>query len=171
MSTRKRKQAAKNFIPRAEVAQLLGVSTSRVAQMVGERIFNVDLKGRHDRETTYREIIVHLRKSADLTELRRERLTAQNRILNAEAKRTEGILVPLKEVEEAWSERILMSRALWLRMPSRLAARLAYMKDQVEVQDALEQEVNSILTELSKPIDYATDSAAGNGKLVHEQEP
>ena len=88
----------------------------------------------------------------ELADLRRERLRSQNRILSAEAARTEGRMANLDEVEQGWMAGLLRLRDSLLRLPGALSGRVAYLRTETEVENLLRTAIEEALTELSKPL-------------------
>lgn len=171
MKTKRRKKpktTADQILSRSEIATLMGVSVTRISQYVAEGVLHQNAKGRHERESTYREIIAHLRKSADFGELRRERMAAQNRILNAAADKEEGDMVSLSELESAMASRVLLTRDRLIRIPGQFANRVAYLPDSHAVEAELERELREACEELSKPISEwpEADPAANKGDSI-----
>ena len=72
------------------------------------------------------------------------------RIKNAEADKVEGSLVDAEEVLNQWANFIQACKAKLIAVPSKLALELSGMDDPEVVQERLQEEIDTALTELSE---------------------
>lgn len=68
-----------------------------------------------------------------------------------------GELIELSVVETEWEEHILTVKGKLQGIPAKLSARIRAGLDQAEIRGILQQEVDEILAELSRPPDYSAD--------------
>ena len=72
------------------------------------------------------------------------------RIKNAEADKVEGSLVDAEEVLSEWANLIQACKAKLNAVPSKLALELSGMDDPEAIQERLQEEIDTALTELSE---------------------
>ena len=89
-------------------------------------------------------------------ELKKQKLIAEvderkaiAKIKNLEAEQKEGTLVIAEEVLNAWANLIQACKAKLIAVPSKLALELSGMDDPEAIQERLQEEIDTALTELS----------------------
>lgn len=82
--------------------------------------------------------------------------------LDEEVKR--GSLIPAETVEQVWSDMLASFRAKVLSVPTKTAHQFVALTDLSEIQDALKEQLNEALAELSEydPEDYGIKSSSGS---------
>lgn len=143
----------------SEIAELLEVTPARITHLKDEGVLAEKGYGRFHRAQSIRGIVKWLKgrigeSGETLASSRRESATLQNEILKMNLQKARRESYDRKDVEEAWSGEYLMLREQTMRMPSKLAQRLGFARDPVEIQEILEKEMEAWLTDLSQPISY-----------------
>ena len=90
-------------------------------------------------------------------ELKKQKLIAEvderkaiAKIKNLEAEKKEGILVEAEEVLNEWANFIQACKAKLIAVPSKLALELSGIDDPEAIQERLQEEIDTALTELSE---------------------
>lgn len=135
----------------AEVAELLGVSAGRISQLVAEGVLEQDQEGSYAREKTYLAIIAHLRKTSDLTAVRRQILERRERILARTEEREDGRHLDIAKADAALANRILATKEKLLRVANILAPRAPYWKNEQDAEAEMSRAIIECLEGLSGP--------------------
>lgn len=158
----------RDFISGQELADIFEVGPPEISRLCASGVFEQEL-GRGNREARYprdqnikagvRSLKQRMGEGKTLTAvLKQEReQIALERDRMALAKEQKKVL-PVEVVHKAWGNLVMMCRAKFLRMPNKMAPRLAYLKSEVEIEAALSQEVEECMSELvPKEIKYETE--------------
>ena len=86
--------------------------------------------------------------------LRREHLQKRTALLDNALAVANKSVIGVQEVFDAWAFILLRVRDRFLRLPNKIAPRIPYLKDETAIAAEIQREVEEILTELSRPVDY-----------------
>jgi phage terminase Nu1 subunit (DNA packaging protein) len=87
--------------------------------------------------------------------------------IEVELAKTQGELIPVQQVIDAWSARILAFRAKMLALPAKTARVLAALDDFKEIAAVLREEIEEALTELVREeLDSLAEEAKAGGDPV-----
>ncbi len=152
----------RDFISREELAELQEISGSRVSVQTREGLLEQDGQGRWPRRKTMHDLIRYYRGrigegKTTAGNLKTETLRLQNEILRNTVAQQQGKLIPVEQVEKGWAFIILRVRQAFLRFGNKMAPRIPYLKDAAAIEDELQKEADSILEDLSRPVEYRPD--------------
>jgi phage terminase Nu1 subunit (DNA packaging protein) len=141
-------------ISRAELADLMGVSETRISQLAAEGVLVRKRAGFYPREenialaTRWLDEKEKL-KSRQPCSPRLELVRLQAEMLKLKLEQARGELLPRKDVEETWSARVLAIRSQLLALPSKLASKVALFKTETEAEETFRQEIYDCLRALA----------------------
>lgn len=143
-----------------ELAELFGISTRMVRNLINADVIHKEPNGRLDREKCITPYIEHLRKQAagriskdgkyDLIAERARLAKAQADKTELELKIKKGELMYVDVVEHGWKCLVHAARSKFLALPTKMAPQLAACQTPAEVQQLLKKEIYAAMTELSQ---------------------
>lgn len=149
MTNKSHKRSAKPISWSVNAAALeFGVDRSTLRRRLTDAQATPDAKG----EYSTRQIC-----SAAFGDLHAEKLathTAQRRLAELEVKRQERVVLPVKDVERAWSFLLQGVRTRWLQLPARSVVAFPLWPDARAAEAWFDAEVQSILKDLASNPDY-----------------
>lgn len=138
---------------------ITGLSDSRHRQLAKAGFFPPPIQGDYQALLTLTGVIRHVREqqqkaSGTLEQEKLKKLTAERQLAELDLARKRGEALDARAVVTAWENIVVTIRQKLLSMPAQLGPRLAYLKEQHKIEEALEREVEDYLVELSKPQNY-----------------
>ena len=144
-------------VTRQELATLLGLSSARIGQMVGEGTIPApETHGRYRLTESVKRYCEYTRAdskskgSKKFTDARAEWMASKARKAAIEEKALSNEFVPMEAVTEAWCAIGAVMRQKYLAVPSRLAAQFSMLQSPQAVFDLAMREVDDVLEELHK---------------------
>lgn len=144
---------------RTELADLIGCAKTSIDSWVAEGAPVVRKEGRKGIESQYnsRDFIKWLidrektkaaarANTADLDQLRAEKIRAETRLKELQLAREAGEVLPLRQFEQTLATVLSSIRAVMLSLPQRAAMRLVGETDSARISAALKEEVNAALS-------------------------
>jgi phage terminase Nu1 subunit (DNA packaging protein) len=158
-------------ISTGDLARLLGITSSRIGQLVEERVLKRTARGQFNAAAAVQGFIEHKIRGAeraaaatDFGAARTSLMQARAKLAELERKEREGELIPRVQIEPAFLAVASTVRDRMLAIPSKTSARVGMCKTVVEVQTLLRAEIEQGLNEIaSMPI-------LVDGKPVEPQE-
>ena len=161
------------YLSGSELGKIIGTSVRNIENWTAAGKIAQDDKGRYGLISAFRHqkesLTIKLEKNrlmlqeandranADTERLRARKLLAETnkeeaiaKIKNLEAEQKEGALVSAEEVLNAWANLIQACKAKLIAVPSKLALELSGMDDPEAIQERLQEEIYTALTELSE---------------------
>lgn len=151
-------------VNRAELAEILGVSLPTITSKVNKGMPYIQ-RGQRGKEWLFDTAAVYewekeqaiLNVTGDLLsvtddELKRRKLAAETTIVELEAGKKRGDLIPKEEIEKNLSDMAIATRTRLLLVPRRCAPRLLGCTDEIEVRRLIEQEQLEALTDVSNMV-------------------
>lgn len=148
-------------VNRAELAEILGVSLPTITSKVSKGM-PFEQRGGRGKEWTFDTAAVFewekeqaiINATGDLSsvtddELRRRKLAAETTIVELEAGKKRGDLIPREEIETMLVNLVLDTKARLLLVPRRCAPLLTHLTSEQEIRDIIENEQREALTDLS----------------------
>lgn len=156
-------------VNRAELAEILGVSLPTITSKVSKGM-PFEQRGGRGKEWTFDTAAVFqwekeqaiLSATGDLSsvtddELKRRKLAAETTLVELEAGKKRGELLPKDEIEKLLSELVIATRTRLLLVPRRCAVHLIGLSNEIEIREIIEAEQLEALTDLSN-IDPTVES-------------
>ena len=169
-------------VSRAELARFLGLSGSRVAQLVAEKVIPPpEVHGRYKLAAATRAYCRYQRDTggekskagADFSAARAEWMRSKARKAAIEEQAASAEFVPMESVTEAWCAIGTVLRQRYLSVPNRLASRFAEFKTPQGLFDACMSEINDVLTELNRmdghELDHLFADAPGGDEIENTE--
>ncbi|MEQ3640801.1 MAG: terminase small subunit [Alteromonas sp.] len=151
-------------VNRAELAEILGVSLPTITSKVNKGMPYLQ-RGQRGKEWLFDTAAVYewekeqaiLNVTGDLSavtddELRRRKLAAETTLVELEAGKKRGDLLPKEEIEKFLSDMAISTRTRLLLVPRRCAAQLTGNNDEVAIRQIIEEEQLEALTDVSNMI-------------------
>lgn len=151
-------------VNRAELAEILGVSLPTITSKVNKGMPYIQ-RGQRGKEWLFDTAAVYewekeqaiLNVTGDLSsvtddELKRRKLAAETTIVELEAGKKRGDLIPKEEIEKNLSDMAIATRTRLLLVPRRCAPRLLGCTDEIAVRRLIEQEQLEALTDVSNMV-------------------
>lgn len=151
-------------VNRAELAEILGVSLPTITSKVNKGMPYIQ-RGQRGKEWLFDTAAVYewekeqaiLNVTGDLSsvtddELRRRKLAAETTIVELEAGKKRGDLIPKEEIEKHLSDMAIATRTRLLLVPRRCAAQLVGSNDEQSIRQIIEQEQLEALTDVSNMV-------------------
>lgn len=148
-------------VNRAELAEILGVSLPTITSKVSKGM-PFEQRGGRGREWTFNTAAVFewekeqaiINATGDLSsvtddELKRRKLAAETMLVELEAGKKRGDLIPREEIEKMLVNLVLDTKARLLLVPRRCAPLLTQLTSEQEIRDIIEEEQREALTDLS----------------------
>jgi len=148
-------------VNRAELAEILGVSLPTITSKVSKGM-PFEQRGGRGREWTFDTAAVFewekeqavINATGDLSsvtddELKRRKLAAETMLVELEAGKKRGDLIPREEIEKMLVNLVLDTKARLLLVPRRCAPLLTQLTSEQEIRDIIEEEQREALTDLS----------------------
>ena len=148
-------------VNRVELAEILGVSLPTITSKVSKGM-PFEQRGGRGREWTFDTAAVFewekeqaiINATGDLSsvtddELKRRKLAAETTIVELEAGKKRGDLIPREEIEKMLANLALGTKARLLLVPRRCAPLLTCLSDEQEIRKIIEAEQREALTDLS----------------------
>lgn len=149
-----RKKPASNgqgSLTRSQVAEMAGLSASRISQMAADGTLAQLPDGRFPTFQTARTLIGYYRsKGGDLSMLAQEEKRKKIELLDIEIGKAHGVLIRTEVIRPLWEEFILITRQKLLNVAGKVAPRLAFCRAEYEFQKAIDDEIREALLELSR---------------------
>lgn len=142
-------EEALHWIGRPDLAELLGTTSARVSQLATDGVL-ISEDGRYPRAENVRRVCNYLRGRTDLRSLRAEELRRKIELADIALSKARKEVLLATDVEEAWSNLVLIFRQRFLRMANKVAPRLPFCKSENEMETVIDNEVREILLELSR---------------------
>ena len=141
-------------------SRISNLSDQRHRQLAKMGYFPPPIKGQYQMEPALQGIIRYLRDQAaksenTLEQEKLKKLTAERQLAELQLATKRGEALDAAAVFKTWENMLVTFRQKLLAMPAQIAPRVAFLKNQDEVETALEREVNDYLIDLSKPQNYA----------------
>jgi phage terminase Nu1 subunit (DNA packaging protein) len=140
----------------AQLAEVFGITTRRIAQLAEERVLVRTARGTFDlgeavrAYMSYRERNLAVKLGAGpLHEARRRYLEARTKAAEILAAERVGALVPASQVEQSFAAIATAVRSALLSLPKVMAARIGMTKNIVEAEGMLRAAIEEALLELS----------------------
>jgi hypothetical protein len=135
----------------------------RHRQLAGEGYFPPPINGLYQMEPTLTGLVNYLREQADrnadsMAEEKLQKTRAERQMAQLKLSRERKESLDAQAVFKAWENILLTLRAKLLALPTQLSPRVAYLKEQTDVEELLEKAVTEALVDLSKPVIYEDDS-------------
>lgn len=159
----------RDYMTNGELAELQGISEARVSIQLREGILKQDEKGKYLRKACVHGIVSHLRTrigegKTTAAAAKNEGMELDNELRRIAVAKARGKAWDAAEVEKAWAGIILTVREKLLRLANKLAPRIPYLKSESEVEAAIDAEVRECLSELARPVEYATETTTEEGE-------
>ncbi|MEC7509917.1 MAG: terminase small subunit [Pseudomonadota bacterium] len=148
-------------VNRAELAEILGVSLPTITSKVSKGM-PFEQRGGRGREWSFDTAAVFewekeqaiINATGDLSsvtddELKRRKLAAETMLVELEAGKKRGDLIPREEIEKMLVNLVLDTKARLLLVPRRCAPLLTQLTSEQEIRDIIEEEQREALTDLS----------------------
>jgi phage terminase Nu1 subunit (DNA packaging protein) len=171
---------AEKHVNKADLAQLMGVSSVTIGQWVSKGCPYVQ-KGALGKSwvfdvpevVSWREEQVALQavgdtKSLDIEEARRRKVAAEAALTELDLAKRKGELVEIEDVAQSVGEDYANLRAKLLSLPVKLAPQAAGISDAAELQDLAESLVHEALEELVSDGIYAGAAQGAGGTEADE---
>jgi len=146
-------------VSRAELARCLGLSGSRIAQLVEEKVIPApETHGKYRLAASTRAYCRYQRDiggerskaGADFSAARAEWMRSRARKAKLEEKALSDQFISVDAMNQAWCAIGTILRTNYLSVPNRLAARFATIRSAQELFDAAMAEINLVLETLNK---------------------
>ncbi len=142
-----------------DLAELLGVSTARIAAMQKEGVLTQLAHGRFDRAESILGLVKWFKAKIGQGEhsavrIRSKKADIETQLMEIQLSRAKGESYDRRAVDAAWAHLVLLVRQKLLLLPGKIAPRIPYLKNEIEAQAEILRELEEILTELARPIDY-----------------
>jgi len=143
--------------------QITNLTDRRHRQLAGEGYFPPPIKGNWQLTPCLQGMVKYLRELAEknLEEMAAEKLKkakADRKLAELKLSRERKESLDATSVIKAWSGILLTIRQKLLALPSKVSPRLAYVDEQPEVEEILEKEITEALVDLSKPVEYESET-------------
>lgn len=157
-----------NYLTAVEVSKYVGVS-NRTVETWAAKGFIDRANGKYGlisamkyRLEKVNKDMASYKEKLDVSELRKQKLQADvdtqkavARIKLVEAEREEGKLVDAEEVADLWNAYVIRCRSKLLSIPVKLAYQLASLKNEIDIQNLLQANIDEALRELSSNQDLS----------------
>ena len=158
----------RDFITNKELAELQGITPSRVSNQVRDGILHQDSKARFPRREAIHELISHYRTrigegKTTAGAAKNQAMMLSNRLLQIQVDKAERRSFDAGAVETAWGGNILTCREKCLRLSSKLSSMLGLTTEQEEIVD---QQVRECLVEMARPIEYAMEEISDSATAI-----
>lgn len=137
----------------AILAELLGLSSRRIQQLVTAKILPVPGPKGHDLRIAvpaYLKFIQQPGKSANLADAKTKLTEVQTEIKRLELARLNGEVVATTDAAKIWETVATAIRSQFLALPTKLAPMVQAARTIPEVQQMLKKEITQVLSELSR---------------------
>jgi len=146
-----------------ELAELMGVSTARVAAMQKEGILVQVAHGRFNRAESILGLVKWLKNKVGQGEnstvkIKAHKASLENQLMEIQLSRARGEALDRRAVDSAWAHIILLVRQKLFLLPGKIAPRIPYLKNEVEAAAEILRELEEIMIELSRPIEYESEA-------------
>ena len=159
----------RDYISNKELAELQGITPSRVSNQVKDGILHLDSRGKYPRREAIHELLSHYRTrigegKTTAGAAKNQSLQLGNRLLEIQVAKAEGRAIDRDVVEKSWANLILTCREKLLRLANKVAPRIPYLKSESEIEGAIDLEVRECLSELARPPEYITEETSGSAE-------
>lgn len=149
------------YIPRQELADMMELSGGRVSILVRDGIIPQDSSSRYVRRDSVHAAFAWMRGrlgegTNDAQLAKAEKVRLENIILKSQADKAQGSVISIDEAKKVIENLVLHARGKALGLANKIAPRVAYMKSEIEVENAIQTEVEEFLSELSRPVEFDT---------------
>jgi len=156
------------IVSRAELARVLGLSGSRITQLVEERVIPAPkAHGKYKLAASVRAYCRYSRDiggerskgAADFAAARVRWMQSKARRAAIEERAASSEFIPVATMIQGWEAISAVLRTRYRGVPNRLAARFATLRSPQDLFDASMAEINSVLEELNRlDVDALVDS-------------
>ena len=144
-----------------ELAELLGVTRSRISHLIRDGIFTQEVDSRMPRQKNIKELASHLlalsKQKQNSWDDKLEIARIDKELKQIELDRAQNKSLDAGAVEKAWVNIVLLCKQRLLRIPNKVAPRLPFCKSEADMEIELQKEIDEALLELSRPPDYETE--------------
>jgi hypothetical protein len=141
----------------------MGVSTARVAAMQKEGILIQIAHGRFNRAESILGLVKWLKNKVGQGEnstvkIKAHKASLENQLMEIQLSRARGEALDRRAVDAAWAHIILLVRQKLFLLPGKIAPRIPYLKNEIEASAEILRELEEIMVELSRPIEYESET-------------
>jgi len=146
---------------RTEICLILGLTETRISQLVSQGTLQKISKGKYDLGECVKNYVAYIKagsvESGDLEDEKLRKLTAEATLKELELEAKRGELVPVVDVQKSWGEIIQKVKQKLLFLPTKLAPEVVLLQDNNTAKAFLEEAIREVLVELSDPEQYKSN--------------
>lgn len=151
-----------------ELAELLGVTRSRISHLIRDGVFTQEVDSRMPRQKNIKELASHLlalsKQKQSSFDDKLEIARIDKELKQIELDKALNKSLDAGAVEKAWVNIILLAKQRLLRVPNKVAPRLPFCKSESDMEIEIQKEIDEALLELSRAPDYETEKQENQTK-------
>jgi len=144
-----------------ELAELLGVTRSRISHLIRDGVFTQEVDSRMPRQRNIKELASHLlalsKQKQSSWDDKLEISRIEKELKQIELDKAQNKSLDAGAVEKAWVNIILLCKQRLLRIPNKVSPRLPFCKSESDMELEIQKEIDEALLELSRAPDYEAE--------------